>query len=192
MAADASNFTGHISPELLKTTYNGIPIATHALVIHSPTDDIGKNFDLIQDFCQDLFKDGIAFIPYSMKYSHEEFYSKMIAQHDAWDSKHRNIGIGGISVKAMINGGDKALYKNILELPGVNFCHPCRRTFAIGKWNISTDIEHFPETKDWLAKNLPVFFKITPEAIRGDFPNPFKEFSIVGKPAGGGSAGPAP
>jgi hypothetical protein len=58
------------------------------------------------------------------------------------------------------NSAGQTLWSEVRKLPGIFRCDPCARTSDLGKWNISSALDHNTDIKSWLAANLPKFFSL--------------------------------
>jgi hypothetical protein len=70
-----------------------------------------------------------------------------------------------------------AIWNVLRKVPGVNRIDSCRRTYDLGKWNITTSKEAYPAVTAWIDQHIVTLFNTLPDAIRtqstyADFPVP--------------------
>jgi hypothetical protein len=89
---------------------------------------------------------------------------------------HRNISFAGITDKMMTKALTKqedSFREMLQEQPGAYIVDHTRRILDLGKWNISTDSEHYQALKDWIDQEMPLFYATTTTDGRfADFPEP--------------------
>ena len=118
------------------------------------------------------------FVPYSLRSENAEIYAQLLGKQNDYMHNHRNISLAGLTTTLMAQAlsrlGDQESFREMLQdQPGVYRVDPTRRLLDLGKWNISTDSQHYQDLKDWIDKEMPKFYKDTDTAGRfADFPVP--------------------
>jgi hypothetical protein len=121
------------------------------------------------------------FIPFSLKreLSGDE-YCTILQQQNTYLENHRNIAIVGIGHSRMhqpvryqdvVTPFDHLLRSKL----GIYRVDSTKRTPDLGKWNISTDKEHYAELTTWIDSNITAFFDLVPlndEEPMDEFPSP--------------------
>jgi hypothetical protein len=113
------------------------------------------------------------YVPFALKVSHPEVFGQYLAQQNAFLESHRNIAIVGVHPEAMDYGDDdnpdpaftNSLWNLISQMNGVYRVDSCRRTFDLGKWNISCHASHHQAITQWIDTNLVNLWKQIPLAL---------------------------
>jgi hypothetical protein len=90
------------------------------------------------------------YVLFALKTSHPKIYGQYLAQQNDFLATHRNITIVGVHPSAMDYGDcdtpdgnvPKSIWDILSQMDGVYRVDPCRRTFDLGKWNISCHLSH--------------------------------------------------
>jgi hypothetical protein len=116
------------------------------------------------------------FVPYSLRSDNSAVYAQLLGKQNDYMQNHRNISLAGITDNMMtqaITEQDDSFREMLQDQPGVYRVDPTRRILDLGKWNISTDSEHYQALKDWIDKEMPLFYATVTTAGRfADFPEP--------------------
>ena len=120
------------------------------------------------------------YIPFALKLSHPEVYGHYLAKKNAFLESHRNIAIVGVHPIAMDYGDPdspdenfpQSLWKTLFKLDGVYRVDSCRRTFDLGKWNISCNSSHYQDITHWIDTHLTEIWSKLPVEMPS-----FEEFS---------------
>jgi hypothetical protein len=125
--------------------------------------------------------DEMIFIPSSLKHTLSgDKYSNLIHLQRNYLETHRNIsiaGIGNLRMEGLSPDYGAANFEDLLKsLPGVYRVDTTKRTPDLGKWNISTDKEHYAALTKWIDEHLVAFFTSVPvvdaSEVFADFPIP--------------------
>jgi hypothetical protein len=128
----------------------------------------------------------LALVPRNFKYNQPDIYAKLLSTQNDYLEKHRNIGLVAISTDAMLNqkvtdldGKEwKFMYAALSQGPGIAHINASKRTFDLGKSNISTTHNEWEPVKTWLDKHLLPLYNSIPAIVRqtygsfGDFTEP--------------------
>jgi hypothetical protein len=141
------------------------PIDTDALLTYADATDAHRSMimlTMISSFKNPTTPKSPMFIPLALKKSDPTKFGYYIAQQNTFLQEHRNIAIVGVvpEVMDLENSAGQTLWSEVRKLPGVFRCDPCARTSDLGKWNISSALEHNADIKSWLEANLPKFFSL--------------------------------
>jgi hypothetical protein len=121
------------------------------------------------------------FIPFSLKRElSADAYCSILQQQNDYLENHRNISIVGIGSlrmnKPVLYQDETFHFEHLLRSkPGVYRVDSTKRTPDLGKWNISTDKEHYAELIHWVDTNMEAFFALIPshdEEPMEEFPTP--------------------
>jgi hypothetical protein len=141
------------------------PIDTDAMLTYADATDVHQSMVMmtrISSFENPPTSKAPMFIPLALKKSDPTKFGYYIAQQNTFLQEHHNIAIVGVvpEVMDLENSAGQTLWSKIRKLPGVFRCDPCARTPDLGKWNISSALEHNADIKSWLTANLPKFFSL--------------------------------
>jgi hypothetical protein len=97
----------------------------------------------------------------------------MGALHSLVQKRRCNIAIVGVHPSAMDYGDydtpdgkvPQSLWDTLSEMEGVYQVDPCRRTFDLGKWNISCHSFHHQKITRWIDENLHTRWSEIPLAL---------------------------
>jgi hypothetical protein len=128
----------------------------------------------------------LALVPRDFKYNQPDIYAKLLSTQNDYLEKHRNIGLVAISTDAMLyqkvtdlHGQEwQSMYAAISQGPGIAQINASKRTYDLGKWNISTTHDEWESVKSWLDTHLLPLYNSIPATVRqtyasfGDFTEP--------------------
>jgi hypothetical protein len=86
------------------------------------------------------------FIPYSLRSDNSAVYAQLLGKHTNICKNNRNISLAGITEKMMMKAltkEDDSFREMLQEQPGAYIVDRTQRILDLGKWNISTDSEHY-------------------------------------------------
>jgi hypothetical protein len=139
----------------------------------------GKIFKRIMELTfESATSSDMLFIPFALKceLSGDE-YSSIIQQQSIYFEHHRNISIVGIGNRRMLAattyGNDDISFEDLLKSKeGVYRVDSTKRTPGLGKWNISTDKDHYSALTTWIDSNITELFTL----VNQDNAEPMDEF----------------
>jgi hypothetical protein len=139
----------------------------------------GKIFKRIMELTfESATSSDMLFIPLPLKreLSGDQF-SSIIQQHSIYLEIHHNISIVGIGNRRMLTavtyGNDKTSFEDLLKSKeGVYCVDSTKRTPDLGKWNISTNKDHYSALTTWIDSNIADFF----ELVNQDDAEPMDKF----------------
>jgi hypothetical protein len=175
------------APAKCKGTYKRQPLTSNALCMYgarSDADHITLLVTRICSFATTIDNKTLMYVPFALKTSHPEIYGQYLAQQNDFLATHRNIAIVGVHPSAMDYGDcdtpdgsvPKSIWDTLSQMGGVYGVDPCRRTFDLGKWNISCHSSHHQQITRWIDENLYPYWS----AIPLDLP-PFAAFPSSGR-----------
>jgi hypothetical protein len=139
----------------------------------------GKVFKRIMELTfENATSNDMLFIPFALKRElSDDEYSSIIQQQNVYLENHRNISIAGIGNRRMLTAApydnDELSFEDLLKSKeGVYRVDSTKRTPDLGKWNISTDKEHYSALTNWIDSNITDFF----ELVKPDNTEPMDEF----------------
>jgi hypothetical protein len=159
-------------PEKLTGTFNNEKIESEGILVYCEKHDIDKYMLWFTEWYspQDNRR---WFVPLSVKRSNPSLWGNMLNRQNSFLSSHRNISIIGVSTNVMdycdptSDDGmlTSSLWQEIWEHPGIDAVFGHIRTPDLGKWNISTSDNHYPEVCAWLDQHLPAKFSMIPTNV---------------------------
>jgi hypothetical protein len=108
------------------------------------------------------------FVPYSLQGEGSAVYAQLLGIESDYMQSHHNIALAGITDALMMrphHHGEElmsfiAFFK---EQPGgIYQVDPTCCLLDLGKWNISTDSQHYQELKEWIKCAMPPFYENLP------------------------------
>jgi hypothetical protein len=127
----------------------------------------GKSFKQTMELTfESATSSDMLFIPFALKRELSgDKYSSIIQQQSIYLESHRNISIVGIGNRRMLAattyGNDKTNSEDLLKSKeGVYRVDSTKRTPDLGKWNISTDKDHYAALTTWINSNITEFFTL--------------------------------
>ena len=142
----------------------------------------GKVFKRIMEFTfSEATSSEMLFIPFALKRKlTDNEYGSIIQQQSLYLENHRNISVAGISNRRMLteaayNDHEVTFEALLRSKEGIYRVDSTKRTPDLGKWNISTDKEHYTDLTQWIDSHIVDFFKLVPPDITepmDDFPEP--------------------
>jgi hypothetical protein len=122
-------------------------------------------------------------VPRNFKYHQPDIYAKLLSTQNDYLAKHRNIGLVAIPIDAMHHQKVKdidrkewtSMYTALCHGPDIVQIHASKRTFDIGKWNISTTHDSWEAVKAWLDKHLLALYNSIPANVRHTYPS-YRDF----------------
>jgi hypothetical protein len=153
------------TPAKCTGTYDQHLIISNALCMYGVRTDADRITVLVTGICSfatTIDNKPPMYVPFALKKSHPEIYGQYLAQQNAFLESHRNIAIVGVHPSAMDYGDTdtpdanvpKSLWDTLSEMDGVYRVNPCRRTYDLGKWDISCHSSHHPKITRWIDENL--------------------------------------
>ena len=115
------------------------------------------------------------FVPYSLRSDNSAVYAQLLGKQNDYMQNHRNISLAGITDGMMTKppAGDQAFKDKLQDQPGVYRVDPTRRLLDLGKWNISTDSQHYQALQAWIDTEMPKYYaNAKPSGKFTDFPVP--------------------
>jgi hypothetical protein len=148
-----------------KGSYDNKPLHTNALCMYGSKPDFDRTTHMItrlSSFATTEDDTTPMYVPFALKLSHPEVYGKYLAKQNAFLSTHRNIAIVGVHPSAMDYGDissrdincPQSIWHTLSAMKGVYRVDSCRRTFDLGKWNISCHVDHHPDIIQWIDDHL--------------------------------------
>jgi hypothetical protein len=153
------------TPAKCNGTYEQHPISSNALCMYGVRTDADRITLLVTRICSfatTIDNKTPMYVPFALKKSHPEIYGQYLAQQNAFLESHRNIAIVGVHPTAMDYGDSDnpdtnvptSLWDTLSAMDGVYRVDPCRRTYDLGKWNISCHSSHHQKITRWIDDNL--------------------------------------
>jgi hypothetical protein len=153
------------TPAKCNGTYDQHPISSNALCMYGVRTDADRITVLITRVCSfatTVDNKTPLYVPFALKKSHPEIYRQYLAQQNTFLETHRNIAIVGVHPSAMDYGDvdnpddnvPKSLWETLSAMDGVYRVDPCRRTFDLGKWNISCHSSEHQKITRWIDAHL--------------------------------------
>jgi hypothetical protein len=110
------------------------------------------------------------FVPLPVKCTNPSLWGNILNRQNTFLSNHRNISIIGISTDVMdyldpTLANDllsSSLWQELWEHTGINVVFSHIRTPDLGKWNLSTTADYYPDVCTWLDVHLPAKFAMIP------------------------------
>ena len=159
-------------PEKLTGTFNTARIESEGILVYCEKQDIEKYMLWFTEWYtpQDNRR---WFVPLSLKRTNPSLWGNMLNRQNTFLSNHRNISIIGVSTNVMDysdptsddNRLTSSLWQDIWEHEGIDAVFGHIRTPDLGKWNISTSEQNYPEVCAWLDAHLPAKFAIIPTNV---------------------------
>jgi hypothetical protein len=159
-------------PEKLTGTFNNDRIDSEGMLVYCEKDVIDKYMLWFTEWYtpQD---DRRWFVPLSVKRSNPSLWGNMLNRQNAFLSKHRNISITALSTNVMdysdptsaVDMVSTSLWQELWEHNGIDGVYGHIRTPDLGKWNLSTTEESYPDVCDWLDIHLPAKFAMIPTNV---------------------------
>jgi hypothetical protein len=166
----------YFTPSKYKGTYDKQVINSNALCMYGSRADFDHTTTMItriSSFATTIDDKSPMYVPFALKTSHPEVFGQYLAQQNAFLESHRNIAIVGVHPVAMDYGDTdhqdpaftKSLWNILSQMNGIYRVDSCRRTFDLGKWNISCHASHHQAITQWIDTNLVNIWKQVPLAL---------------------------
>jgi hypothetical protein len=125
-------------------------------------------------------------VPRDFKYNQPDIYAKLLSTQNDYLEQHRNIGLVTITTDAMhhqkvkdVEGKEwKSMYDALSTGPDIAQINASKRTYGLGKCNVSTTHDTWESAKAWLDRHLLPLYHSIPTDVRnnycsfGDFTEP--------------------
>jgi hypothetical protein len=125
----------------------------------------------------------IHYIPLLLKYENPTLHGQILCHQNQFLDHHRNIAIAGISLIAMDHRNTNLpetesppFWHKFMELPGVIRVDSSKRTYNLGKWNISTTDADYEALTKTIDENLQQMFEALPLDVKNT--SSYTEFPI--------------
>ena len=176
-----------VTPGQANGTYQNAPIHSNVVYLQAER----TNVDLLRTCLEQCFHtDSFVFIPNYLKRENSELYGNFLCRQNDFLENNRNIAIVALSTKAMDfddqpsqesldddpNAASNAIWNVVRTIPGISRIDSCRRTFDLGKWNLTTTQEHYPSVCAWIDEHLATLFNSLPDDIQAT--SQFAEFPV--------------
>lgn len=152
--------------------YENAPINSNVILLQSER----STSSLVRSLLEASFTDDptLEYIPLSLKYENPSLHGQILSHQNQFLDQHRNIAVLGLSVIAMDfrNPGDEPkddtppFWNQFLDCPGILRVDSCKRTFDLGKWNLSTTEAHYIEATQWIDDNVTRLYNNLPKDIQ--------------------------
>ena len=176
-----------VSPGKIKGNYQNEAISSNVVYLQAERCDV----ELLRTCVENFFEDHhMVFVPSTLKHENPDLFGAYLCHQNEFLENNRNIAIVGLSTEAMDHEENPAssmdeelphetataLWVVLQNLPGVQRINSCRRTFDLGKWNLTTTKEHYPTVTAWIDENLSGLFSQLPADIQAQ--SIFTEFPV--------------
>jgi hypothetical protein len=99
-------------------------------------------------------------VPREFKYNHPDIYAKLLSAQNDYLETHRNIALVALPTNSMlhqkvtdIDGREwHSIQDALSDGPGISHVQASKRTYDLGKWNISTKHDDWESVKRWLDR----------------------------------------
>jgi hypothetical protein len=161
-----------LSTSRIHGEYENAPIHSNVIILQAARSDSA----LVKSLLEAAFTldKSVQYIPLSLKYENPPLHGQILSHQNQYLENHRNIAVAGLSVIAMDfrNPGDDSkqdtppFWNQFLEAPGILRVDSCKRTFDLGKWNLSTTEEKYVEATQWIDDNLTHLYNQLPGDVK--------------------------
>jgi hypothetical protein len=152
--------------------YENAPINSNVIILQAERSQSALVRSLLEaSFTKDK---SVQYIPLSLKYENPSLHGQILSHQNQYLENRRNIAIAGLSVITMDfrNPGNEPkddtppFWNQFLDSPGILRVDSCKRTFDIGKWNLSTTEDKYVEATQWIDDHISGLFNRLPGDIK--------------------------